>query len=164
LSARWEVLPPPEAGRYHDYRKWQVCGPTAGRWVHRKPDWGPNALNLATSTMQAVSKIGYPESRIILAQCVIYLASSPKSNTAYKAINAALDSIAKGNLLPIVPNILPDSKEYLYPHDFGGYVTQTYLATPQHFVERTDKGFEKTLNEWLDKIHAIHTAKDSHSK
>lgn len=124
----------------------------------------PNALNLATSTMQAVSKIGYPESRIILAQCVIYLASSPKSNTAYKAINAALDSIAKGNLLPIVPNILPDSKEYLYPHDFGGYVTQTYLATPQHFVERTDKGFEKTLNEWLDKIHAIHTAKDSHSK
>lgn len=124
----------------------------------------PNALNLATSTMQAVSKIGYPESRIILAQCVIYLASSPKSNTAYKAINAALDSIAKGNLLPIVPNILPDSKEYLYPHDFGGYVTQTYLATPQYFVERTDKGFEKTLNEWLDKIHAIHTAKDSHSK
>ena len=124
----------------------------------------PNALNLATSTMQAVSKIGYPESRIILAQCVIYLASSPKSNTAYKAINAALDSIAKGNLLPIVPNILPDSKEYLYPHDFGGYVTQTYLATPQHFVEHTDKGFEKTLNEWLDKIHAIHTAKDSHSK
>lgn len=124
----------------------------------------PNALNIATSTMQAVSKIGYPESRIILAQCVIYLASSPKSNTAYKAINAALDSIAKGNLLPIVPNILPDSKEYLYPHDFGGYVTQTYLATPQHFVERTDKGFEKTLNEWLDKIHAIHTAKDSHSK
>lgn len=124
----------------------------------------PNALNLATSTMQAVSKIGYPESRIILAQCVIYLASSPKSNTAYKAINAALDSIAKGNLLPIVPNILPDSKEYLYPHDFGGYVTQTYLATPQHFVERTDKGFEKTLNEWLDKIHTIHTAKDSHSK
>ena len=124
----------------------------------------PNALNLATSTMQAVSKIGYPESRIILAQCVIYLASSPKSNTAYKAINAALDSIAKGNLLPIVPNILPDSKEYLYPHDFGGYVTQTYLATPQHFVEHTDKGFEKTLNEWLDKIHAIHTAKDSHNK
>lgn len=124
----------------------------------------PNALNLATSTMQAVSKIGYPESRIILAQCVIYLASSPKSNTAYKAINAALDSIAKGNLLPIVPNILPDSNEYLYPHDFGGYVTQTYLATPQHFVERTDKGFEKTLNEWLDKIHAIHTAKDSHNK
>ncbi|MFC3866957.1 replication-associated recombination protein A [Helicobacter equorum] len=124
----------------------------------------PNALNLATSTMQAVSKIGYPESRIILSQCVIYLASSPKSNTAYKAINAALDSIAKGNILPIVPNILPDGKEYLYPHDFGGYVTQTYLATPQHFVERTDKGFEKTLNEWLDKIHAIHTSKNSHNK
>ncbi|WP_395002437.1 replication-associated recombination protein A [uncultured Helicobacter sp.] len=115
----------------------------------------PNALNLATSTMQAVSKIGYPESRIILAQCVIYLASCPKSNTAYKAIDAALDSIAKGNLLPIAPNILPTSKDYLYPHDFGGYVAQEYLTKPQSFVKRTDKGFEKTLNEWLDKIHAI---------
>lgn len=122
----------------------------------------PNALNLATSTMQAVSKIGYPESRIILAQCVIYLASSPKSNTAYKAIDAALDSIAKGNILPIVPHILPTSKQYLYPHDFGGYVAQPYLATSQHFVERTDKGFEKTLNEWLDKI--THTPPTPHHK
>ena len=96
-----------------------------------------------------------------IARRLVILASEDIGNANP---NAALDSIAKGNLLPIVPNILPDSKEYLYPHDFGGYVTQTYLATPQHFVERTDKGFEKTLNEWLDKIHAIHTAKDSHSK
>ncbi len=119
----------------------------------------PHALNLATSTMLAVSKIGYPESRIILAQCVIYLASSPKSNTAYKAINAALSAIEKGEILPIAPNILPHSREYLYPHDFGGYVEQRYLMKFMEFVERRDIGFEKTLNEWLDKIHSIKGAK-----
>lgn len=112
----------------------------------------PNALNLATSTMQAVSKIGYPESRIILSQCVIYLACSPKSNTAYKAINKALESIKQGLLLPIVPHIMPDSELYQYPHDFGGWVEQDYLAEKLDFVESTTKGFEKTLNEWLAKI------------
>ena len=113
----------------------------------------PNALNIATSTMLAVSKIGYPEARIILSQCVIYLASSPKSNTAYKAINTALDMIESGEIIPIAPNILPHAKEYLYPHDFGGWVEQSYLAKDLHLVESTNKGFEKTLNEWLEKIH-----------
>lgn len=112
----------------------------------------PNALNLAVSTLQAVRKIGYPEARIILAQCVIYLASSPKSNTSYKAINSALEYLKKHPPLPIVQNILPSSPDYLYPHDFGGWVKQDYLALPLEFVEKTTKGFEKTLNEWLKKI------------
>lgn len=115
----------------------------------------PNALNLATSTMLAVSKIGYPEARIILSQCVIYLASSPKSNTAYKAINNALDMIESGEVIPIAPNILPHAKDYLYPHDFGGFVEQKYLTKDIALVESTNKGFEKTLNEWLDKIRNI---------
>ncbi|KAA8709122.1 hypothetical protein F4V45_05515 [Helicobacter canis] len=113
----------------------------------------PNALNLATSTMLAVSKIGYPEARIILAQCVIYLASCPKSNTAYNAINAALEAINQGEILPISPHILPHSKTYKYPHNFGGYIKQQYLLKPLQFVKQTQKGFEKTLNEWLAKIH-----------
>lgn len=118
----------------------------------------PNALNLATSTMLAVSKIGYPESRIILSQCVIYLACSPKSNTAYNAINKALDSIKKGCVLPVPQHIMPEAQKYLYPHDFGGWVEQSYLEDvkePLEFVESTTKGFEKTLNEWLDKIKNI---------
>ena len=113
----------------------------------------PNALNLATSTMLSVSKIGYPEARIILAQCVIYLASCPKSNTAYTAINSALEAINQGEILPISPHILPHSKTYKYPHNFGGYVEQQYLLKPLKFVNPTQKGFEKTLNEWLAKIH-----------
>ena len=112
----------------------------------------PHALTLATSTLTTVSKIGYPEARIPLAQCVIYLASCPKSNTAYQAINLALDYVQNYPDLTIPPQILPQNPHYLYPHDFGGFIKQKYLQKPLQFVERTHKGFEKTLNEWLDKI------------
>ena len=112
----------------------------------------PNALNLAVSTLQAVRKIGYPEARIILAQCVIYLACSPKSNTAYEAIDHAMEYLKNNPPLPIVENILPTSLNYLYPHDFGGWVDQPYLSKNLDFVKKTSKGFEKTLNEWLEKI------------
>lgn len=116
----------------------------------------PNALNLATSTLLAVSKIGYPEARIILSQCVIFLASCPKSNTAYTAIDSAIEAINKGEILPISPHILPHSKSYKYPHNFGGWVAQEYLTKNLRFVESTQKGFEKTLNEWLEKITKKH--------
>lgn len=119
----------------------------------------PNALNLAVSTLQAVRKIGYPEARIILAQCVIYLASSPKSNTAYEAIDNAMEYLKTNPPLPIPSNILPSSPTYLYPHDFGGWVEQPYLSTPLEFVKKTSKGYEKTLNEWLEKIKQINNTK-----
>lgn len=119
----------------------------------------PNALNLAVSTLQAVRKIGYPEARIILAQCVIYLASSPKSNTAYEAIDNAMEYLKTNPPLPIPSNILPSSPNYLYPHDFGGWVEQPYLSTPLEFVKKTSKGYEKTLNEWLEKIKQINNTK-----
>ena len=62
----------------------------------------PQALTLSTSTMTSVSKIGYPEARIILAQAVIYLSASPKSNSSYKAINKALDSLENQKILNFV--------------------------------------------------------------
>ncbi|MFA6788274.1 MAG: replication-associated recombination protein A [Arcobacteraceae bacterium] len=112
----------------------------------------PNALNLAVSTMLATSKIGYPESRILLGQCVIYLASCPKSNASYQAINQVLDSIQNGKILEI-PNHLKDSAmNYKYPHDFGGYVEQEYLKENIGYYKSHGIGFEKTLNEWLEKI------------
>lgn len=118
----------------------------------------PNALNLANSTMQSVSKIGMPESRIILAQCVLYLCASPKSNTAYKAIDSALDFVKAHPTLEIPEHIKPFSKNYRYPHDskgeFGGFVEQRYLPknVNEKFVEFSDIGFEKTLKEWIEKI------------
>ena len=117
----------------------------------------PNALNIATSTLLGVSKIGYPEARIILSQCLIYLASSPKSNSAYNAINKALAYVKHEAALD-VPNHLksPSPKGYLYPHDFGGWVKQTYLQKPLHFYDSLGIGYEKTLNEWLEKIKHVH--------
>lgn len=112
----------------------------------------PNALNLASSTMQACNKIGYPESRIILAQCAIYLASSPKSNSAYKAINKALEEIKNGKILDMPKHLDSQHIGYLYPHDFGGYVEQEYLKEDLKLYNSLDIGFEKTLSEWIRKI------------
>jgi len=115
----------------------------------------PNALNLAVSTMLACNKIGYPESRIILSQCVVYLASSPKSNSNYKAINKALQTIKDGKILDIPKHLDSLHIGYLYPHDFGGYVEQEYLKENLNLYSSLNIGFEKTLNEWLNKIKDI---------
>ncbi len=113
----------------------------------------PNALNLATSTLVAVKQIGYPEARIILSQCTIYLASSPKSNAAYKAINKAQEAVKSGMILPIPSHLKPPFFEgYKNPHDFGGYVKQRYMQKSMKFYESKEIGFEKRLEEWIRKI------------
>lgn len=112
----------------------------------------PNAFNLAVNTMQACNKIGYPESRIMLGQCIIYLASSPKSNSAYKAINKALHEVKDGKILEVPKHLDSQHIGYLYPHDFGGYVEQEYLKEDLKLYESQNIGFEKTLNEWIKKI------------
>ena len=123
----------------------------------------PQALIIAQSAASAVMKIGFPEARIILAQAVIYLASSPKSNSALIAIDTALAMIAKGEILD-VPDHLKDShfagakslgrgEGYLYPHDFGGYVKQRYLAKDLKIVSFKPIAYEAKLSEWLQKIH-----------
>ena len=98
----------------------------------------PTALVLANSTFQAVSSVGYPEARILLSECAIYLATSPKSNAAYKAINAASEKIkVTGNLqVPLhlrnaptkLMNKLGYGEGYKYSHDFQNQFTnQEYL-------------------------------------
>lgn len=110
------------------------------------------ALILATTTLQAVKNIGYPEARIILAQCVVYLACALKSNASYSAINKALDFVR--DFAPLeVPSHLhnnhPDKKFYLYPHDFGGWVEQKYLARPLKFYHSKAQGDEMRLEKNL---------------
>jgi len=112
----------------------------------------PHALNLAASTLAIVEHIGYPEARISLSQLVIYLASSPKSNSAYHAINQAQKKIREGKILAIPDHIKTHAKAYQYPHDFGGWVEQRYLNEPLHFYKSSGIGFEKTLQEWHQKI------------
>ena len=98
----------------------------------------PNALMLANQTFSAVERVGWPESRIILSQCTIYLATSPKSNSAYAAIGKAQKLVQKtGNLEVPVHLRNPSSamaiefghgKNYLYPHDYSeGFIAQEYL-------------------------------------
>jgi putative ATPase len=93
----------------------------------------PNALLLATNGFQAVNMIGWPESRIILSEIAIYLATSPKSNSAYKAINEAQDLVNKTGDQPVPLNIrnaptklmkeLGYGEEYKYAHDYDGNFT-----------------------------------------
>jgi len=98
----------------------------------------PNALLLANATFDVVKKIGWPEGRIPLAECTIYLARSPKSNSAYLAIGAAQAEVERSGNLPVPLHLrnAPTSlmkemgygADYKYPHDFPGHwVAQQYL-------------------------------------
>ena len=98
----------------------------------------PNALLLANATFDAVAKIGYPESRIILSQCAIYLAGSPKSNASYEAIQEALQFVKQKGDLPVPLHLrnaptglmkdLQYGKDYLYSHlGTGNFIEQEYL-------------------------------------
>ena len=98
----------------------------------------PNALLLAQSTFDAVHKIGYPEARIILSQCAIYLATSPKSNSAYSAIDEAIALVKATGDLPVPLHIrnaptklmkeLGYGKDYKYAHSFEkNFVEQDFL-------------------------------------
>ena len=98
----------------------------------------PNALMLANETFSAVERVGWPESRIILSQCVIYLATSPKSSSAYNAIGAAQKLVQQtGNLetpdhlknaSSALAKDLGHGKGYLYPHDYpNSFIKQEYL-------------------------------------
>ena len=112
----------------------------------------PQALTLCSSCLNAVGKIGYPEARIILAQAVIYLCASPKSNAAYEAINKALASVRNGNILDIPKSITQRNEGYLYPHDFGGFVPQEYLSKKQSFVTLKNIGYEGKMKDYLYKL------------
>lgn len=98
----------------------------------------PNALLMATITFQAVQAVGFPEARIILAQAVIYLATSPKSNAAYLAINQAQETVRKTGNLPVPLHLrnaptqlmkdLNYGEGYKYAHDYpGNFVEQEFL-------------------------------------
>ena len=100
----------------------------------------PNALLLANATFDALKKIGWPEGRIILSECAIYLATSPKSNTAYMAIGKAQAEVRRSGNLPVPLHLrnaptklmsqLGYGKGYKYAHDYeGNTVEQQFLPS-----------------------------------
>lgn len=126
----------------------------------------PMALVLATSTFEAVEKIGFPEARINLAQCATYLASAPKSNSAITAIDQALADIRNGRdqgvplHLRNAPTKYDKSRgvgeNYHYPHNYPDhYIEESYL--PEKLKNRkyylpTDQGAEKEIKKRLDDL------------
>jgi putative ATPase len=126
----------------------------------------PNALLMANNCFQAVTTIGWPESRIILAQCTIYLASSPKGNGAYMAINRAQEEVRNsGNLgVPLALRNAPTTlmkelgygKNYLYSHDFpGNFVQQEFLPDEikgTAFFNSGSSKKEQEINEIIQKL------------
>jgi len=126
----------------------------------------PYALSLANAAFDAVKNVGMPEARIILAQVTTYLASVPKSNSAYRAIEAALEEIRKNGVAPVPLHLrnaptklmkqLKYGAEYKYPHLFQDhYVTQDYLPEKVKgviFYQPGNLGREARLKEYLEKL------------
>lgn len=126
----------------------------------------PNALVLATSTFSAVERIGWPESRIILSQCAIYLASSPKSNSSYAAIGAAQAEVRESGNLAVPLHIrnapttlmkdLGYGKDYEYSHNHEqNFSNQEYLPeeiSGKQFVKFGLNKKEQSLAQWLKSL------------
>lgn len=123
----------------------------------------PQALILAQAAAHATEFIGMPECRITLAQAVTYIATAPKSNAAYAAINAALEDVRQQRTVP-VPMHLRDSHYqgatqlghgagYQYAHDSAtGWVDQVYLGVEKSYYNPVDRGFEAEIRSRLASI------------
>ena len=129
----------------------------------------PSSLTVATAAHTAVSSIGMPEARIILAQATIHLALAPKSNAAYRAIDAALADVRAGNTGP-VPDHLRDASTksaradgagngYIYPHNEKiGVAVQQYApdaASGAIYYEPTTRGAEARASESVRRLRAL---------
>ena len=123
----------------------------------------PSALSLAVAAFETVANIGMPEARIALAQVTIYLSLAPKSNSAYLAINKAMEYVRSG-FLPAIPIYLRSSatarkgseKDYVYPHDFEhAVVSQQYLSQSRQYYVPKLLGQERTLAERIEALRAI---------
>lgn len=124
----------------------------------------PSALSIANTTMAVVAQIGMPEGRIPLAECTIYLALAPKSNSAYLAIKAAISDVEAG-YTPAVPSHLRSSSlnngdlAYEYPHDLENSLSgQKYLpeeVVKKNYYQAKGNGYEATLLERFLKISSL---------
>lgn len=113
----------------------------------------PEALIIANAAMQASERIGMPEVRIILAEAVVYLAISTKSNSVYNAINLAMDEVSKGNIQEVPKNICQNNIGYLYPHDYeNNFIKQKYMINSKKFYIPGNNRNELLILEKLKKI------------
>lgn len=114
----------------------------------------PQALPIATAALHAAKELWMPEIRIPLAEVAIYLALSPKSNSAYNAINTALDLINKQDIQEVPFHLTKLwADHYKYPHNFKNHYTdQEYLQKPLELYIPCENKFETAAQEWLKSI------------
>ena len=125
----------------------------------------PQALQVAVAASLAVERVGMPEARILLSQAAVYVATAPKSNASYLAINEAMQMVENGQAYPIprhLQNMHADSageereQGYLYAHDYPGhYVNQQYLPyelNGKEFYKPTGNGYEVKIKEHMKKL------------
>ena len=126
----------------------------------------PRALEVAVAAAQAVERLGMPEARIPLAQAVTYVATAPKSNAAYLAIDAAMQKVQEERIKTIPPHLqdahykgagkLGHGIGYLYAHDYPNhYVKQQYLPDEivgTVFYEPTENGYEAMIRDHMDRL------------
>ncbi len=120
-----------------------------------------NALRVAIDAWQAAEMVGLPEGRIPLAHATVYLATAPKSNSAYAALGAALKDVTEGRTLAVPVHLrstgykgakdLGHGRDYKYAHDYeGNHVPQAYLPEGRRFYYPTENGQELRIKERLD--------------
>ncbi len=121
----------------------------------------PMALVLANAAHAAAEFVGWPEARIPIAEAAIYIATANKSNSAYKAIDAALEDVKSGRTLAVPEHLRDGSYQgakrlghgvgYQYAHEGEGhFVPQDYLGADKRYYEPTEQGVEKKIKERLD--------------
>ena len=134
----------------------------------------PNALLLANACFETLQKIGWPEGRIVLAEATIYLATSPKSNSAYLAIDRAIAKVEQTGNLPVPLHLrnaptalmkeLDYGKEYKYSHDYDNhFVTQEYLPKElksNRFWDPQPNPSEVKMDEWMKKLWSDNKSRD----
>jgi len=136
----------------------------------------PRGLTVAVSATHAVEFVGMPEGRIILSQATTYLATAPKSNAAYLAVEKALKDVEQGRVLK-VPEHLKNIKmetaaggadksgKYVYPHDYAGhFVEQEYVPTTTRYYEPTVEGYEDVIKKRMEAIKASSARKRQSNK
>jgi len=124
-----------------------------------------NALRVAMAAQQAFEFVGMPEGRIPLAHATVYLATAPKSNTAYAALGKAMADVEQGRTLQVPPHLRTKTRKklaeasgesvealnYLYSHDYeGAYVPQSYLPEGRVYYHPGEQGMELRIKERLD--------------
>jgi len=129
----------------------------------------PRGLTVAVAALSAVDFVGMPEARIALAQATTYLATAPKSNAAYKGLEAAMADVKEGRVLPVPRHLRSTGskqaakafghKGYQYAHDFEGhFVDQEYIPTEKVYYEPVSSGYEEIIRKRIEHWNQLRKA------